>query len=454
MGLFEYFAAPEGDPTFVQSTSSMAARKVLEWLNYADVRTIEIEGDLGMESTRTARHVRDNVIESNLFDAVIWVDVAMQHCNRSNMLRQIVNQLKLTSVTENKNDEEETQNLLKPKIFEFLEEKRYFVILHDIRLFFSTDRELIDRYLLSRSDDKDHVIMHDSLRDRQHYVLEKGSDVILASPELRIEGANICLMDGDLKAKYSESAEITKPSTLLLYVDGGRQQRGIPDLFFPEMHDLEVIVILHNGIIPSSLSSLDNLDNLHILVLRDCGTPDNLDYFTGLKQLEALDISGTSTLREIPDNFFNHMTNLKTLNLSGTEIEHFPSSLSNIWRLEFLGLRGCSYLKSLPRIEELCSLIVIDLSDCTAFKGFQDESFGQKPDLHTLDLSRTQVMELQVLPECLNLHRLLLRDCLHLKRVPKLEALIYLLVLDLSGTGAEVLQSISRCSNLESIFSN
>ncbi|KAF6153185.1 hypothetical protein GIB67_034126 [Kingdonia uniflora] len=140
MGLFEYFAAPEGDPTFVQSTSSMAARKVLEWLNYADVRTIEIEGDLGMESTRTARHVRDNVIESNLFDAVIWVDVAMQHCNRSNMLRQIVNQLKLTSVTENKNDEEETQNLLKPKIFEFLEEKRYFVILHDIRLFFSTDR--------------------------------------------------------------------------------------------------------------------------------------------------------------------------------------------------------------------------------------------------------------------------------------------------------------------------
>ncbi|KAF6153183.1 hypothetical protein GIB67_034124 [Kingdonia uniflora] len=610
-GLFQYFLklAPRGDPPFVQSSSLTAAKKVLEWLNYADVGFIEIEGKLGMGSTWATTDLVKKVKKSNLFEKVILVEVSLKHYDRGKMLRQIVDQLNLNSIREENNkDEKESQSLLKQTIFEYLRRKTFFLILHDVRMFFSTDlnelgvprpslrnnskvlitgreynidnenvnrvlslvplpfheawylfcekagmyfispdlrplaetlvkdcgagpldiiilggsfrnlkdgdtspklitkhlervielrkaftfkkicfemlpstthkdcflyctnyieydsinvkglitswimegfldgfncleeaytegrrilKELVDCYLLSRSDEN-HVTMHESLRDREEYILVKGSYEIITTPEIFMEDERINLMDGDLKTKYSDSPDHSKPSHLLLYGDGGVSPGEITDAFFQKMQDLEVITILHAGI-KSLPSSLSNVHKLRVLVLRGCGSFQKVSHIEILQNLEVLSISGTSAMKEIPDNFFNHMTKLKTLNLSGTEIEHLPSSLSNIWRLEFLILRDCSNLKALPMLKELCSLIVLDLSDCIAFKGFQDESFGLKCDLHTLDLSRTQVAKLPFLSKCINLRHLLLRDCVHLEKLPDLKELAHLSVHDFSG---------------------
>ncbi|KAF6153182.1 hypothetical protein GIB67_034123 [Kingdonia uniflora] len=608
-GLFDISIAPEGDPSFVQSSSSTAAKELLQWLNYADVGFIEIKGELGMDSTWTTTDVVKKVKESNLFDKVILVDVSLKHCDRGKKLRQIVDQLNLTSITEeNSKDEKENQSLLKQTISQYLRRKTFFLILHDARMFFSTDldelgvprpnrrnnskvlitgreynidngsvnrvlslvpppfeeawylfcekagmyfnspdlrllaetlvkdsgagpldiiilggsfrnfkdggtspkliierlgraielrkaftfkkicfemlpskthkdcflyctnyiehdsinvkglitswimegfldgfnclekaytegrrilKELVDCYLLSRSDEN-HVTMHESLRDREEYILVKGSYEIITSPEIFMEDERINLMDGDLKTKYSDSPDHSKPSYLLLYGDGGVSPGEITDAFFQKMQDLEVITILHAGI-KSLPSSLSNVHKLRVLVLRGCGSFQKVSHIEILQNLEVLSISGTSAMKEISDNFFNHMTKLKTLNLSGTEIEHLPSSLSNIWRLEFLILRDCSNLKTLPMLKELCSLIVLDLSNCIAFKGFQDESFGLKCDLHTLDLSRTQVAKLPFLSKCINLRHLLLRDCVHLEKLPDLKELAHLSVHDFSG---------------------
>ncbi|KAF6158514.1 hypothetical protein GIB67_040028 [Kingdonia uniflora] len=505
--------------------------------------------DFGMGSTWTARCVMDSVRESKLFDEFIWVEVGTKHFNRSKILMQILDQLTLVSTTEKNNkNETESEELLKTKIFEFLEDKKYLLILDDINLFFLNDlevlgvpfprkqkktskviitgseyhidnrganrvlslnkglplddawylfcekakmyfsspdlcflaeklvkdctrgplevillagalgnikggnfnptmiaeqlakiiklrntynyrkvayemlpskalkdcflycthyiehdyinvkglitswiiegfidgvsclekasdegcsilKELVDRYLLSTSKEN-HLMMHGSLRDRQHYIFDKGTDVILAYPELFSEAVKIRLVDWDPKSGYSESPDLPMPSTLLLYGNGGCLPGAFPDSLFQEMQDLKVIAILNAGI-KSLPSSFSQVKELRILVLRGCGSLEKLNHIEGLQKLEVLCISGTSTLTELPDNLFKHMPNLKTLVLSLTEIESLPSSLSSLCKLEFLILRGCSKLNMLPRLEELSSLIVLDISDCKALKEIQ-----------------------------------------------------------------------------------
>ncbi|KAF6171633.1 hypothetical protein GIB67_014182 [Kingdonia uniflora] len=603
------------DKYVVESSSSVAAKKVLQWCNDANVGTIEIKGGLGSGRTWTAKHVVDNVARSALFEVVIWVNVEMEHCNRSKMLMQIADQLNLFSTIEKNNKKDkESEELLAQKISAILAEKRFLLVLDDMRLFFPYDldglgvprpyiqnksskvlitgseyllnnegannvlslvgglpfheawylfcekagmtfsspelcplaemlvkdnsigpldtiilagalrnrkggsdlsptlkklekaiglkkksynfkklcyemlpnknlkdcflyctynteydsisvkglitswiiegfidgfftleeayeqghniiQELEGRYLLSLSTDKNHVTMHDSLRDRQHYIFDKGSDLILANPEFFLDDRRIYLMDAKLRTKSPGSLEPTRPAILLLHGDGGRFLTEIKDAFIPKMQDIEVIAVLHSEI-KSFPSFISNLPKLRVLVLRGCGSLENLNHIGGFRNLEVLSLSGTATFKEIPDNFFELMANLKTLNLSNKEIEHLPSSVSKLWRLEFLILSGCSNLKTLPRLEELTSLIVLDLSGCKSFRGINDECFGNKCDLHTLNLSRTQVAELPFLPRCINLRQLFLRDCVCLEKLPKLEKLTFLLRIDIFGCTA------------------
>ncbi|KAF6147678.1 hypothetical protein GIB67_003009, partial [Kingdonia uniflora] len=603
--------APKGDPINVESSSSTAPIKVLEWLNYADVGIIEIQGDLGMGSTWTTKCVMDSALKSDLFDEVIWVDVATKHCNRSNMMMQIADHLNFISTNKKKRKQvqksEKLLKLLKQKIFWFLSDKRFLLILHDMRMFFSSDlaklgvphpdiqnkskvlftgreyllynepahrvlslvrltfdqawslfsertetfyvspadirslaetlvkscdrgpleiillagalrhpkkskkdialvieqlRQVIDlrktlpfknvcydmlpslklkdcflycthyveydhvsvkglitswmlegflngfdslkeaydegerilgvleyRYLLSRSKDRKYVMIDESLRDRYHYILNKGSDEIFTKPELFINDRYITFVDESLT--YSENRVAI--TTLLLYGNADSSPCNIPWNFFYKMWSLEAVIILHAGIkaLPRSFA---DLGELRVLVLRGCLSLVDLDNIKSVQRLEVLCISASPTLNKIPSFFDMH--NLKTLNLSYTNIEELHYSLSGLWRLEFLILRGCSKLRKLPRLNKLGSLIVLDLANCISFTGIEDECFGYKPDLHTLDLSRTQVAELPFLLQCINLHRLLLTDCLHLKTLPNLESHIFLSVRDISGSSA------------------
>ncbi|KAF6159554.1 hypothetical protein GIB67_032325 [Kingdonia uniflora] len=275
----------------------------------------------------------------------------MEQCNRSKMLMQIADQLNLFSTIEKINKKEkEREELLAQKISAILEEKRFLLILDDMRLFFPYDldglgvprpyiqnksskvlitgseyllnnegannvlslvgglpiheawylfcekaemtfsspdlRPLAEmlvkdnsigpldtiilagalrnreggadlcpmiegRYLLSLSTDKNHVMMHDSLRDRQHYIFDKGSDLILANPEFFLDDRRIYLMDAKLRTKSPKTLEPTRPAILLLHGDGGCFLTEIKDAF---IQNCRLLKLLPFSILRSNLS--------------------------------------------------------------------------------------------------------------------------------------------------------------------------------------------------------
>ncbi|GLU15361.1 hypothetical protein SLE2022_318590 [Rubroshorea leprosula] len=72
-------------------------------------------------------------------------------------------------------------------------------------------------------------------------------------------------------------------------------------------------------------------------------------------------ILSDNPLIEIPESFFEDMSRLKVLDLSGTHVEALPSSISKLKYLSALRLRRCNKLKCLPSLERLVALKKLDL---------------------------------------------------------------------------------------------
>ncbi|XP_019057275.1 PREDICTED: probable disease resistance protein At5g45510 isoform X2 [Tarenaya hassleriana] len=253
-------------------------------------------------------------------------------------------------------------------------------------------------------------------------------------------------------------------------VSGDRLRRETPGKFFEnnEMNDLEILG-LFNPTLDSLVWSLSKeLYKLRFLVIRDYDLLEKIDELKELKRLQVLEVSGASSLENIPDDFFKGMSRLQSLNLSGLRIKSSPSSISELIELRCLILRDCPELEDLPEIHNLTKLEVIDLRGARELKTCFDKEKGEDKDkdkgevgdksigvkknksknknfylltqLELLDLSESQIERLPIFQdsaeakELSSLTRLLLRGCSNLKRLPNLKPLSGLQVLDLSGT--------------------
>ncbi|XP_059462644.1 putative disease resistance protein At4g19050 [Corylus avellana] len=231
-------------------------------------------------------------------------------------------------------------------------------------------------------------------------------------------------------------AKWDKVSTLL--IDGNRLRReGPADKFFYKiiLKGLRILALLSPAsktLMPSS--SWSTMGELRLLVLRGCDLLEKIDTIKELKSLTVLEISGaTSLTKDVPDDFFKKMSKLRSLNLSAAQIKSLPSSISDLIELRWLILRGCSSLKTLPRLKKLTKLEVLDLSGAIKLETFEDVALKSLANLRRLDVSRTKISRLPILGKLENLTTLELRGCEHLARLPKLRGLPNLQALDLSG---------------------
>ncbi|KDP35434.1 hypothetical protein JCGZ_10817 [Jatropha curcas] len=230
-----------------------------------------------------------------------------------------------------------------------------------------------------------------------------------------------------------------------IVIDGSRLSREVPQTFFQYMPELEVLVLFNPrlNLLPSSLSKMSNL---FVLVLRGCDLLEDVSCIKDLKNLTVLEISNAFSLKKIPDNLFEQMSHIRSLNLSGLSIKSLPS-ISNLKELRWLNLRQCSRLEDLPKLQAFTNLEVLDLCSATSFKRFQDKNFAPLQKLQILDLSHTKIQRLpifqdaKVFPYLRNLKRLLLNGCNCLARLPSLKPLSGLQILDLSG--AVILKEIN-----------
>ncbi|XP_062166104.1 putative disease resistance protein At4g19050 [Alnus glutinosa] len=217
-----------------------------------------------------------------------------------------------------------------------------------------------------------------------------------------------------------------------LLIDGRRLYREVPDIFFKPMQGLQVLVIF-NPTFRSLPSSLSKMDELRLLVLRGCDPLENIDPIKELKSLIVLEISGAASLKNIPDDFFQKLSKLRSLKLSVDQITSLPS-ISHLSELRWLILSGCSSLKKLPKIKTLTKLELIDLSGATELETLEGRAWVELVNLRMLDVSRTKISRLPILGDKLGiLTTLSLSGCKRLARLPKLKGLSNLQFLDLSG---------------------
>ncbi|PIA30456.1 hypothetical protein AQUCO_05500018v1 [Aquilegia coerulea] len=290
--------------------------------------------------------------------------------------------------------------------------------------------ELTDRRILAHNEK--HVWVNKLVPYLELDFFTSGS-VLLYGNVLEVLGETSYVMNENLQTKNSDDATeySSKTKFLLLHGKEGCLPQEIPDLFFDKMQQLKTVAILHAGIV-SLPESLSNLLQLHSLFIIGCSSLDNVNQIRRLWQLQRLSLSGARSLKELPDDIFEHIAYLAHLNLSNTQLKRLPSSLSKLYYLTVLVLRGCSQLDSIPSMEGFRDLSLLDLSGASALKSIPNIIYK----LETLDLSGTLVDKLPSPSNLKFLVQLFLRGCSQIKTMPHPGAFPKLRVLDLSGATA------------------
>ncbi|KAB1216982.1 hypothetical protein CJ030_MR4G021339 [Morella rubra] len=184
-------------------------------------------------------------------------------------------------------------------------------------------------------------------------------------------------------------------------------------------------------------ASFDNKGHLKTLNLSKVGTSSLPHGLKNLQSLEFLDLSYASCLEKIDDDAFKNLKNLRHMNLSHTKIKNLPSYLS-FGNLREVSIENNENLKEL-QLHPLTKLEVLNLSGCSGFTGFKDTSFDHMTRLRQLNLSGTQIEGLPCLSKLGYLCKLLLRDCIKLKKLPSLASPSKLEELDLGGATSLVI---------------
>ncbi|KAM0012169.1 putative P-loop containing nucleoside triphosphate hydrolase, leucine-rich repeat domain superfamily [Helianthus debilis subsp. tardiflorus] len=170
---------------------------------------------------------------------------------------------------------------------------------------------------------------------------------------------------------------------------------------------------------------------LRVLVLRDC------EFLTtarvSLEALEVLEISGGRNLKQLTSSFFKNLLMLKSLHLSGLQIQSIPQAIYNLENIKWLIVKDCPRLKKLESISKLVNLIVVDLSGNTSLDTL-DKNFLKFVKLQSLNISKTLLSTTPLLKNREELTHLLCRDCSDLGRLRGLTSLKNLQTIDLSGS--------------------
>ncbi|XWS49484.1 hypothetical protein CRYUN_Cryun12cG0007500 [Craigia yunnanensis] len=244
------------------------------------------------------------------------------------------------------------------------------------------------------------------------------------------------------------------PSLKVLDVSGAIRIKEIYYDCFDDTDNLRILDLSKTEIrfLPDSLGK-----HLCDLRLKDCSKLEKLPRTTALTDLQSLDLSNAYGLQKFPDEFFEHLTSLQSLNLSNTKVRNLPS-LSSLHNLRHLLLKSCSF-ENLPELKGLIHLVELDLSDCkspakqlpsladlkyleiinlSSYKALSeiDTSFEHMSWLRVLNLSETQISSLPSLCNPSKLRFLFLRNCTKLQSSPDFKILSQLEQLDLRGTSS------------------
>ncbi|OWM88712.1 hypothetical protein CDL15_Pgr002479 [Punica granatum] len=130
--------------------------------------------------------------------------------------------------------------------------------------------------------------------------------------------------------------------------------------------------------------------DLHMVFLKDFGGVIRDNMSPNCPKLSVLLMKDDYGLQKIPECFFMHLVQLKVLNLTNSNIEELPGSISELIHLRALVLRSCSKLSRMPSVVKMRSLKKLDLSLCKNLQAVPD-GLENLVDLRYLDICWTKI---------------------------------------------------------------
>ncbi|KAG5597321.1 hypothetical protein H5410_038553 [Solanum commersonii] len=182
-------------------------------------------------------------------------------------------------------------------------------------------------------------------------------------------------------------------------------------------------------------ASVENLSGVGVINLSYCKHLESLlSSIFRLKCLKTLNMSGCSKLKNLPDDL-GLLVGLEELHCTHTAIQTIPSSMSLLKNLKHLSLRGCNALSSqvssssqgqkstgvkFQNLSGLCSLIMLDLSDCNISAGVILSNLGSLLSLEGLILDGNRFSSIPSISRLCLLQVLALAGCRRLESLPEL----------------------------------
>ncbi|TYJ48211.1 hypothetical protein E1A91_A01G045000v1, partial [Gossypium mustelinum] len=111
--------------------------------------------------------------------------------------------------------------------------------------------------------------------------------------------------------------------------------------------------------LPSKQEWGEDLEKVSIMMNNVLEIPPNLS--PKCEVLSTLLLQNNKSLQSISESFFQHMHSLSILDISYTNIEQLPNSVSKLEKLKALVLHGCYNLRYVPSLEKLEALRKLDL---------------------------------------------------------------------------------------------
>lgn len=178
-------------------------------------------------------------------------------------------------------------------------------------------------------------------------------------------------------------------------------------------------------------------------------------------EVSTLLIDGNRLCLEVDEGFLARMkhlhalaifnSGLKSLDLSSKmEKKSGPEKLP----MKLLVLRSCDLLNGIADIELLKTLTVLEISGANSIQNIPGRLLDEMTQLQSLNLSGCHMKLLPSLSKLINLHFLILRDCSSLQKLPRINELVHLETIDLSGATSLTFfpeQDLSKHQHLQTI---
>ncbi|ESQ55465.1 hypothetical protein EUTSA_v10024294mg [Eutrema salsugineum] len=235
-------------------------------------------------------------------------------------------------------------------------------------------------------------------------------------------------------AAYNDGHDI-----LLELINRGFLKIQEGDMVVPEMAMNNITDLRHHGLLGRSRLRFARVDGGD--KIKGLGKIIQIDDMIKTVQAKKRDniftilVSGNRLRREVPQKFFEQMTDLKVLALFDPTVEGLTGYLKDLIQLRVLVIRNCDLLSDIEELRSLQWLQVLEISGASSLETISDDFFASMSELQSLNLSGLRIKHLpSSISQLKNLQSLILRDCPVLEHLPDIQELEKLEVVDVRGS--------------------